>query len=141
MYTGIALIKVLQSKRIVSPMTHVFPGPLNPGEALIVQYLSKCWRWCFQSQKRPFFCIFEISKDIKIALLVQKLRQYLFIVLKSYSTFGKSPVPVPRSLPDKRIDTLCCKCCRQEVFDDSQFSGNIEGSQTHVMRYISCSWI
>ena len=29
--------------------THVFAGPLNPGEGLIVQYLSKCWRWCFES--------------------------------------------------------------------------------------------
>ena len=27
---------------------HVFAGPLNPGEALMVQYLSKCWRWGFE---------------------------------------------------------------------------------------------
>ena len=31
--------------RSVNPKAHVFVGPLNPGETLIVQYLSNCWRW------------------------------------------------------------------------------------------------
>ena len=33
---------------IVYSDTHVFLGPLNPGEALMVQYLRKCWRWGFE---------------------------------------------------------------------------------------------
>ena len=32
---------------------HVFAGPLSPGEALILQYLSKCWKWYFESYNRP----------------------------------------------------------------------------------------
>ena len=40
--------------------------------------------------------------------------------------------------PDKGIGTLSCKCCTQEVFDYSQFSGNIEGSQTDVLEHMIC---
>ena len=37
---------------LVRTASHVFAGPLSPGEALIVQYLSKYWRWCFESLKK-----------------------------------------------------------------------------------------
>ena len=43
--------------------------------------------------------------------------------------------------PDKGIRTLSCKCCTQEVFDDSQFSGNIEGSQTDVLEHMICFFL
>ena len=36
--------------------------------------------------------------------------------------------------PDKGIGTLCGKCRTQQVFDNSQFGGNIEGSQAHVVQ-------
>ena len=40
-------------------LAHVFAGPLSPGEALIVQYLSKCWKWYFESRNRPpSICLF-----------------------------------------------------------------------------------
>ena len=29
------------------PISYMFACPLNPGPALILQYLNKCLRWCF----------------------------------------------------------------------------------------------
>ena len=84
------------------------------------------------------FCRFLISKVIKIGLLVQKLRQFLLILVQKFSTFGdfRNPSRTSESpqistrwsqTPDEGIRTLNCKYGTREVFDDSQFRGNIEG--------------
>ena len=38
----------LNLKKEAKCLSHMFAGPLNPGEALMVQYLSKCWRWGYE---------------------------------------------------------------------------------------------
>ena len=79
-----------------------------------------------------------------MGLLDEKLWQFLLILVEDFSTFehfrnlnrtSERPQISTRwsQTPDKGIRTLSCKCCTQEVFDNSQFSGNIEGSQTHVL--------
>ena len=83
-------------------------------------------------------------KGIKIALVVQKLRQFLMNLCMDYSALmhlgnrnltWESPQILTRrpQSPDKGIGTLCGKCYTQEMFDGFDFKGKIEGSQTHVM--------
>ena len=65
--------------------------------------------------------------------MVQKLWHFLLILVKDFFTFGifrnlnltsESPQISTRwsQTPDVGIWPLCCNCCTQEVFDDSQFS-------------------
>ena len=124
----------------------MFAGPLNPGATLIVQYLSKCWPWCFESWNRThlnFVCRFLILKGIKFALVVQKLCQFLMNLCKDYFALRhlrncnltwEGPQIFTRrpQTPDKGIGTLFCKCYTQEVFDGFDFKRKIEGNQTYL---------
>ena len=47
-YFNVCWVRMLRMTIEISPYNshpHVFAGPLSPGEALVVHYLRKCWRW------------------------------------------------------------------------------------------------
>ena len=124
---------------------HVFAGPMSPGKALTVQYLSRCWSWCFESWNRqPLICLLD-SKSKKASTLHCSLKSYghcLFCVRSSPPSPTSEIVTrlwkVPRistrwpQTPDEGMGTLSGKCGTQENVDGSHLSGKIEGSKTHV---------